>query len=466
MTPALAVKPDPAPAGFTWPQLMRLALVQTAIGAMVVITTSTLNRVMVIEHGFAATVPGALVALHYAVQMLRPRFGHGADTGRGRTGWIVGGLAVLAVGTIGAAAATGLAASHPLPGLLASALAFVLIGAGVGAAGTNLLALVAQGTAAHRRGQAATLMWTLMIAGFAVTAGTAGHFLDPFSDARLLAVTGVVAGLAFLVSALSIRGIEQPSRAVGDAAPRLPRRSSAAFRAALASVWREDETRRFTLFVFISMFAYNAQDLILEPFAGSLFAMSPGETTQLSGAQHGGTFAGMIAVALAGWLFARRFPGLLRILCVAGCIGSASAFGLLYGSTLQPAGESPGAFPLSAVVTGLGFFNGVFAVAAIGSMMGLSARTEDTCPRHGIRMGLWGAAQAIAFGLGGFAGTALVDLVQFGGGSPATAYGSVFAVEAVCFLISGALAWVCVADRSAAPRSAGPPSYSLPGATA
>ena len=60
-------------------------------------------------------------------------------------------------------------------------LAFVLIGVGVGAAGTSLLVLLAKRVDRRRRAAAATIVWVMMIAGFVVTAGIAGHFLDPFS---------------------------------------------------------------------------------------------------------------------------------------------------------------------------------------------------------------------------------------------------------------------------------------------
>ena len=71
---------------------------QTALGAIVVLTTSTINRVMVVELGLPATVPGLLVALHYAVQLMRPAMGYGSDMGGRRTPWIIGGMAVLATG--------------------------------------------------------------------------------------------------------------------------------------------------------------------------------------------------------------------------------------------------------------------------------------------------------------------------------------------------------------------------------
>ena len=48
-------------------------------------------------------------------------------------------------------------------------------------------------------------------------------------------------------------------------------------------IWRETQARRFAIFIFVSMLAYSAQDLILEPFAGAVFGMTPGETTRLAG---------------------------------------------------------------------------------------------------------------------------------------------------------------------------------------
>ena len=55
-------------------------------------------------------------------------------------------------------------------------------------------------------------------------------------------------------------------------------------------------------------------------------------------------------------------------------------------------------------------------------------------------MGLWGAAQALAFGLGGFLGPAAVDLTRYLMESPVLAYATVFSGEAVMFLVSAVLA--------------------------
>ena len=44
------------------------------------------------------------------------------------------------------------------------------------------------------------------------------------------------------------------------------------FLQALGQVWAEPMARRFAIFVFVSMLAYSAQDLVLEPFAGAVSA--------------------------------------------------------------------------------------------------------------------------------------------------------------------------------------------------
>ena len=104
-----------------WGGIVRLGLVQTSLGAIVVLMTSTINRVMVVELALPALVPGLLVASHYAVQILRPAWGYGSDVGGRRTPWIVGGMAALAIGAVGAAVGTATAASAPMTGLAMAA---------------------------------------------------------------------------------------------------------------------------------------------------------------------------------------------------------------------------------------------------------------------------------------------------------------------------------------------------------
>ncbi len=412
-----------------WGGIVRLALVQSALGAIIVLTTSTMNRVMVVELALPALVPGVLVALHHVVQLLRPRLGHGSDVGGRRTPWIVGGMAVLALGGIGAALATAWMATDRAAGLLLGVAAFVAIGIGAGAAGTSLLVLLAKRVDPERRAAAATIAWVMMIAGFIVTSALAGRFLDPFSPARLVEVTSCVALAAFMVALLAVRGIEGAGGNVepGEA------HASGSFRAALAEVWEQAPARRFTIFVFVSMLAYSMQDLIVEPFAGLVFGFTPGQSTQLSGLQNGGVLLGMALIGIVGTLRRRAGDTSMRGFTIAGCLASALALvGLVAGGLVGPG------WPLRPTVFLLGVANGAFAVSAIGSMMALAGAGHDG--REGVRMGLWGAAQAIAFAAGGVVGTGLVDLARPLLGTPTHAYTTVFAIEALVFVISARMA--------------------------
>ncbi|MDG3041420.1 BCD family MFS transporter [Roseicyclus marinus] len=406
----------------SWLQIMRLGLVQMALGAIVVLTTSTLNRLMVVELALPAVLPGALVALHYGIQITRPQWGYKSDTGGKRTRWIIGGMAILALGGMSAALGVVLMETQAALGLIVSILAYAAIGVGVGASGTSLLALLATATAPERRPAAATITWLMMIFGIAMTAGVSGQFLDPYTPLRLMEVVGVVILGAFVLTCVAVRGIER--RVVAR-----PQGPSAPFFEGLREVWAEPKARMFTLFVFLSMTAYFMQELILEPYSGLVFGFTPGQSTTLSGAQNGGVFLGMVVVGVAGTAL-RLFT--LKTWVVVGCIGSAAA--LIGVSMLGQIG--PGA-PLLPAVIGLGFFNGMFAVAAIGSMMALAGEGRDA--REGTRMGLWGAAQAIAAGFGGLTGAALVDVARLMM-DDAGAFGAVFSIEALLYLASALMA--------------------------
>lgn len=413
-----------APLG--WLTIARLGLVQSAIGAIVMLSSSLLNRVMVVEYAQVAALPAGLVAFHYAIQLSRPKWGHNSDTGKRRTPWIIGGMGVLAAGGVLATRATIMLAGPPLPALLLAILAYAMIGTGVGAAGTSLLALLASRTAPERRPAAASLTWIMMIVGIVVTASTAGRLLEPFSPERLMQVAIGVAGGAFVLSCLAVIGIEGETVAPGK--PTAP----ADFGTALHGIWSDPVTRLFSIFVFVSMLAYSMQDLILEPFSGLVFGLTPGQSTALSGVQHMGVLLGMVLVGIGGHAFGGRNLRLKRWI-IGGCIGSALALAAL----AMAATAGPG-WPLQSTVFMLGFANGVFAVAAIGSMLDLAGRGGEG--QEGIRMGLWGAAQAIAFGLGGLFGASAVDVGRHLLDSDGPAFELVFAFEALMFIAAAFIA--------------------------
>ena len=414
---------------FGWVSIVRLGLVQAAIGAIVVMTTSTLNRIMVVELALPASLPGLLVAIHYFVQVIRPRMGFESDIGGKRTPWIIGGVGLLALGGFGAAIATTLMGFHLAIGIAVAIVAFFLIGIGVSMSGTSLLALLAKGVSDERRAAAATTVWLMMIFGFALTSGIAGKFLDPYSPEKVILISGIISSIAFLIAGLALYKLEgyglENKRS--SAVQKIP------FRKALTDILANPVTKKFTIFIFLSMFAFSAQDLILEPFAGMIFKYSLGETTSLSGIQHSGVLTGMLLVAVCGSSRLRPYFGSLRSWMIYGCLASALAmFGLVIAGILE------GDWPLKQNVFILGLANGAFSIAAIASMMRLAVVGGGG--KEGVRIGLWGGAQAIAFGLGGLLGAGASDLARSIFTNLASAYSSVFFIEAILFIASAYMA--------------------------
>ena len=409
----------------SWLSIIRLGLVQMCLGAVVVLMTSTLNRLMVVELSLAATIPGALVAIHYLVQISRPKWGFISDVQGNRTKWIILGMTILALGANLAALCIPLYSINTTAATLLSILAYILIGLGVGASGTSLLALLATHTAQRRRAAAATITWLMMIFGIALTATIVGKLLDPYSVERMIKIVFGLTLLTILLTAVVTLNIEKGLERV-----KKNTNQSQSFILGLKIIWANSQTKRFTIFVFLSMTAYFMQELILEPYSGLVFSFTPGQSTSLSGMQNGGVFLGMLAVGIActGFKF-----GALKHWVWAGCMGSCISLILI-----ALAGQSPEIAPLVPLVFGLGFFNGMFAVAAIGSMMSLAGQNNDK--REGTRMGLWGAAQAIAAGFGGLLGTVLVDLLRLINFSHADAYGAVFIFEAALFALAATIA--------------------------
>ncbi len=412
------------PASFGFRSVLRLGLVQACLGGLIVLITATMNRVMVVELALPATIPGVLVALHYAVQMwLRPRMGHFADQHGRLTRWIVLGMAMLAAGVVAIAMLLPMLRSAPALGYPLIVAAFLLVGLGVSTAGTLVLTLLSLRVPPERHARAAATVWLCMIAGFILCTVVASALLKPFSFETLVRCTMIIGAAAVALTALALIGMDAPrSTATRERAAATP------FRDALRIVWTDPIARRFSCFVGLSMLAYSTQDLILEPFAGAVFGLTPAESTAISGVHQGGSLLGMLLTAmlstrigtLASWARHGCLASALALLCIA-CAPAA-------GSLLM----------LRLSLFGLGVANGAFAIGAIGSMMSLSATGNQA--QTGVRMGVFGAAQAIAMAAGGVLGAGASDVARAVFGSDILGYGSVFAVEAALFVGAASLA--------------------------
>lgn len=422
-----------APSNLGWIGILRLGLVQVALGAIVIQPFTTFNQAIIEDLGLMAILPGFLGGLYYIIQLSRPRIGHGLDGGGRRSPWILAGVATLAIGGVISAAGILLMETALLAGIAVITGGYFLIGAGSAATGTALLTFLATQVDPKQRPLAAMVVWLMMIVGFAVTGGIVGSVLDPFSLERLFVVVSIVCLIAFTLAVLALFRLEKRDSTPLPPTDSAQQHGSEHFIAALKEVWQDTKARRFTVFVFVSMLAYNAHETIIEPFARQAFDLTAGEATQLGGMfLYTGVLLGMILAGVAG-RFAPGRLGALWTWAIGGCVASGVALAALgIGSFVNEM------WPLRTSIFALGFANGAFAVAAIGLMMRLA--NEGNGAREGVRIGLWGAAQAIAFGLGILLGTAGVDTFRYVFDQPTAGYNVVFTLAAVLFLVSSWLA--------------------------
>jgi len=408
-----------------WGGIARLCLVNAAIGGLTALPINLFNRLMTVELALPALLPGLLVALHYGVQLTRPVWGHRSDTRGGRTPFILGGIAVLGLGLV----ATAFAIAHVENTMLALViwlLAYAAIGLGIGAAGTSFLALLATAAPDGRRAAAATFAWLTLIMGAIIASVGTGIALEPYSPERLVSVVPAVAAIGLILSFLATIGIERRLDPV-------PPADQPEFAAALRATMEDPAARAFTGFVFLSILAFFLSELVLEPFAGHVHGLPPEDSTKLSGGKDGAALLGMLA---AGGL-ASFGIGSLRTWAITGCV--ISAIGLVgLGASL----------PLLPFVVVLGLGNGLFVVGAIGSMMRLATAKQGAA---GTRMGVFGAAQAVAAGLAGLIATGILDLARLTLPLQA-AYGTVFGLEAILFLAAALVAGRLIQAPSPAPH--------------
>ena len=412
----------------TWFSIFRLGIVQLCIGSIVVLPLSTFNRLMVVELALPALLPGFLIALHYGVQITRPSWGYISDQEKDRTKWIKRGMIILGLGGIIAAFSITIFTFSFAVGILTSILAYSLIGLGVGASGTPLLAMLAAHTRSNQKAAAASITFLMMIFGLAFTAIIVGGLLDPYSNEKLIAIVTSIAILANIFTYISIFGIEKKLSTKYQTGYKKETGTEIGLIFGIKQIWNEPEARLFTFFVFLSMTAFFMQEVILEPFAGKIFKLTPGESTALSGMKDGGSILGIIFVILCISTFKL---GSEKFWLITGCLVSAASLFLISILGVNLADQAL----LKIAVLTLGIANGVFTAGILGTMMKLASE-GSTADREGTRMGLWGASQAYAAGIAALISTSLVDTFSSFINQPAISYGMVFSIQGMLFILS------------------------------
>lgn len=382
---------DVASAEVPLSRLLRLALFQLSVGMVQTLFVGTLNRVMILE----LKVPASLVALMLAIPLLAAPFralvGFRSDTHRSILGWRrvpylwlgtqlqFSGLAIMPFALLVLSEAP--VRGGAVIGYGATALAFLLAGAGAHVTQTAGLALATDVVPEAKRPRVIALMYLMMLLGTLVSALVLEGLLRDFTPMRLIQVIQGTALFTVVCNAVSlwkqearVRGVVEYGR--GEARPR--------FRDAWRTFAAGGQAVRLLVASGLGFFAFNLQDVLLEPYGGEILRLSVSATTQLTAVMAAGAVA---AFALTAGLL-RRTGDPIRLAASGALVGIVGFAAILFASALQ----APWLFRGGVLL--LGFGEGLFGVGTLSAAMRLRDASQ-----HGIALGAWGAVFATAEGL-------------------------------------------------------------------
>jgi len=400
---------DAASEGLPLARLLRLALFQVSVGMVAVLTVGTLNRVMIVELGVFAWLVALMVALPVLVAPLRPLIGLRSDLHKSFLGWrrvpfIWGGtclqFAGLAIMPFALILLAGQTDVQVWAGRVASAVAFLLVGAGAQTVQTAGLALATDLAPEDARPRVVALMYVMLLLGMIVSGIVFSLLLAEYTHTRLAQVVqgAAVATIVLNVVALWKQEPRTARRVSGEMPGSAPAAAPSGFRHHWRAITQRRRAARFLLAVGLGTLAFNMQDIILEPYGGEVLGLAVGDTTLLTGL--------MALGALLACVWAARH--LARGADAHGVAAWGAVVGLFAFAAVVFAAplHSPGLFRTGAAL--IGFGGGLFAVGTLTAAMAL----DDGEGRHGLVIGAWGAVQATCAGAAIAVGGALRDLVD------------------------------------------------------
>ena len=431
---------DIATTGVPLSRFLRLSMFQLTVGMVQTLFFGTLNRVMIVELHISATLVSVMIAIPLLVAPFRALVGFRSDTYRSVLGWRrvpfiwfgsmlqFSGLAIMPFALI---ILSGDQAWGPRAiAYVLSALAFFLVGAGAHTVQTAGLALATDLAPEDNRPRVVALMYLMLIVGTVVSAFLLGGLLHDYSHLRLIQV---IQGAAVVTLGINMIALwKQEARQRGMKEYELGERRPM-FREAWQVFAHGGQAVRLLVAVGLGFFAFNMQDVLLEPYGGEILKLTVSQTTLLTGIMAVGA---LIAFAISAQLLELGWRPLQMALM--GCIIGALAFLLVIGSSHVDGAGGVGFFRMGTMFIGLG--EGLFGVGTLCAAMGLKDKTQ-----HGIALGAWGAVFATSEGIGlassgairdAFVGLQAAGRMPAGWTSPAIPYNIVYHIEWVVLLLT------------------------------
>ncbi len=428
---------DIATADVPLSRFLRLSLFQLTVGMATTLFYGTLNRVMIVELHVPSFVVAVMIAIPLLVAPFRALIGFRSDTHRSYWGWRrvpyiyagsfmqFGGLAVMPFALL---LLSGEQTTGPswLP-YVGSAMAFFLVGAGAHTVQTSGLALATDLAAESKRPRVVALMYVMMLLGAVISASLLGALLRDFNPMRLIQVIQGAAVFTVVCNFVALWKQEPRGASTLVSGPE-------EVRPQFLDAWRTfvagGHAVRLLVATGLGFFAFNMQDVLLEPYGGEILGWSVAGTTALTGIAAVGA---LMAFVLAARLMERGSDP-VRVAALGAGVGVVSFVSVIFAAPLH----SSELFVGGTFLMGMG--EGLFAVGTLSTAMGLRDSTQ-----HGIALGAWGAVFATCEGLSmaaaGLVRDGLAQAAQDGRltgplADPSVPYSTVYHIETLLLFVT------------------------------
>jgi BCD family chlorophyll transporter-like MFS transporter len=438
-------------------RLLRLSLFQVSVGMALVLLIGTLNRVMIVELRVSATLVAVMLSLPLLYAPFRALVGYRSDTHKSALGWRrvpfiwmgtlvqFGGLAIMPFALL-VLSGGGNASQWPAwIGPAGAGIAFLLVGAGLHTTQTAGLALATDQAPVESQPKVVGLMYVMLLVGTILSAFVFGAYLRDFTPLRLVQVIQASALATMVLNTVALW--KQEIRIPGRLQKHVEQPS-------FGNAWRtyieRDGTLARLLAIGLGTLAFSMQDVLLEPYGGSVLGMGVGSTTKLTAAL---ALGGLLGFSLASHILSRGFDP-ARMAAAGAWVGIPAFAAVIFAANMQ-------SIPLFAAgVLLIGFGGGLFGHGTLTMTMNRAPREQI-----GLALGVWGAVQATAAGLGMATGGILHDVAGalaeqglFGVAlaAPGTGYTVVYALEILLLAATIAVMTALVGEKRAALRAGSP----------
>ncbi len=392
---------DVATADLPLSRLLRLSLFQVTVGMAATLLIGTLNRVMIVEMGMSAWMVALMVALPLIFAPFRALIGYHSDTHRSILGWKrvpyiwigtwlqFGGLAIMPFALILLSGDT----HWPIWfSYIASAAAFLLVGAGMQTTQTAGLALATDLAEPKNRPRVVALMYVMLLVGMVASGIVFSVALKSFTQVQLVQVIQAAASVTLILNLIALwkQEVRQPHKTHPSIA-----------RPAFSESWKAfmamPHVRRFLIMLGLGTVAFSMQDVILEPYGGEILGLSVSATSLLTALISGGSL--LAFVLSARWLV--KGINAYRIASIGLLVGLIAFTSVIFSEPLN----SATLFRIGAFL--IGFGGGLFAVSTLTIAMSIEQENMT-----GMVIGAWGAVTATCSGIGMSIGGVIRDGVS------------------------------------------------------